>query len=175
MRRIIMCTVLLFLIVTLSVFTGFYYRSRIGSYELSTKVDDEVEVPKSKFYMLKSYGSFNSYISTTGPRFLVFGKQNCHFCDLYKPVLEKLSQDYLVEIGYVNMTILSDEDYQLIMDSGLKIPAKCSKNGNTIDIKEGFGTPLGLFVRNGEVYDCIRGYDDYETLEILIKRIGYIE
>ena len=53
--------------------------------------------------------------------------------------------------------------------------AKCHKTGKEVELKEGFGTPLGLFIKNGETYDCVRGYKDRDNLLNIFKGINYIK
>lgn len=106
--------------------------------------------------------------------FLVFGRDGCHFCELYEPVLTEVAALYKIEIDYVNLALLTPSDYKDVLSSSLRIPAKCTKNSEDSDISNGFGTPLTLFVRKGETYNCIRGYKDRTNLIKDLKDFGYV-
>lgn len=145
----------------------------IGENSFNASVDEQPNFSLIK--TIDTFSDFNRYINRDTESFIVFGKENCSFCSQYKPVLEQIAKNYNLEIIYINMTKLSEDDYYNVLNSDLDIPAKCSKDGVDTKLSNGFGTPLNLFVKNGRTYDCIRGYKDYETLEILLRTIGYIK
>ncbi len=107
--------------------------------------------------------------------FLVLGRKGCYYCEQYAPILTEVADIYKLEIQYVDMAALTTTDYNAVLNSGLTIPAKCSKTGEDVDLSKGFGTPLTLFVRNNETFDCIRGYKDRARLISSLKSIGYIK
>lgn len=170
---------LLISIIVLVGVTAVYYTLKTRDLEKkkepSVQVSDNtVNESSSKVINITSFAEYNRIINEKKNTFIVFGKENCGFCKKYKPVLDKISAKYGVDVVYINMTLLNEDDYYNILNSDLTIPAKCAKEGTEIKLKNGFGTPLSLFVNQGKTYDCIRGYKDFETLEILLKTIGYI-
>lgn len=170
---------LFFSIIVLIAVASFYGSSRLEKYmnpsDIPNNPSPDPQGSNDKVYEINSFSEFNRYVNSQKGMFIVFGKENCSFCSQYRPVLSQISNTYNVEIAYLNMTNLSEDDYFNVMNTDLTIPAKCVKEGRDIKLKEGFGTPLSLFVREGAVYDCIRGYNDYETSEILLRTIGYIK
>lgn len=175
----VICITLAIMILALTAFTWAYYVMKTRSIDENTGYNmnlgkDSEEIKNPSVIMVDSFASFNKYINNEDGKFIVFGKENCEFCTNYKPVLEQISTNYGVEIVYVNMSKLSSSDYQNVMNTDITIPGKCNKEGADIKLKAGFGTPLGLFIKKGATYDCIRGYNDYSTMEILLKTIGYI-
>lgn len=125
--------------------------------------------------IVTTYQDFISVVERDINSFLVFGREGCHYCELYKPVLKSVADLYKIEVAYVDMAKLSREDYQSVLNSSLVIPAKCSKTGEDAELSKGFGTPLSLFVRNSTTYDCIRGYKDNVNLINSLKDIGYVD
>lgn len=125
--------------------------------------------------VITTYSEFAELANSDKNTFFVFGREGCHYCDLYKPVLKEVANLYKIEIAYVELTKLSNEDYQSVMNSSLVIPAKCSNTGEDVALSKGFGTPLSLFVNNGNTYECIRGYKDNVNLINSLKDIGYVD
>ena len=195
---------LLLFIVVLIIATGFYAfanRERIfGSVEGEQVKDDEKSVqsvfdsgtntrptdrpidvyrsPNERdVYGLKIISAYEEYekiLDNDFDNLIVFGREGCHFCEMYQPVLKEVANLYKIEIVYIDMASLSSEDYKKVIESALSIPAKCTKNREESDIGRGFGTPLSLFVRNKMTYDCIRGYKDKTDLIKDLKKIGYV-
>ena len=106
----------------------------------------------------------------------VFGRDSCFYCNQFKIVYNTVSEEYdLDNIYYIDSDIYDKEEYSKIMDSGLKIPAKCSSTGAEVELQPGFGTPLTLFTKNGKVIDCINGYTNKANLTNTLKTVGIIE
>jgi len=182
-NRKLVCTVLLILILIFVGIAACYgvvnfrtYNASINGEDLGAGTqEDEYPAISNSVLTVTNYDDFNYYMKQNYNVFMVFGKQVCHFCSLYKPVLERVQKEYNRPIVYVDLSELSREDYSKVLNSSLVIPAKCTNVNADTPISQGFGTPLSLFVNNGEVYDCIRGYKDYDTLVGLLKNIGYIK
>lgn len=126
------------------------------------------------FKTINRFSDFEYYVNRRQNSFIVFGKEGCHFCNMYKPVLEKAARELKIEVIYVDLGTAVKDDYYNILNMNLIIPSKCTKDGVDTPIVNGFGTPLSLFVNEGATYDCIRGYKDYDTLVSILKQIGYI-
>lgn len=128
------------------------------------------------FKMITTYAEFDSLISRKDKNmYIVFGREGCYYCEQFVPVLKDIVKKYKVEVLYVDMAYLSQDDYANVINTPLTIPAKCSKTGEEIELKSGFGTPLSLFVNNQSTYSCIRGYKDKANLITLLKRNKYIK
>lgn len=133
----------------------------------------------------------------------VFGRESCFYCNQFKPVYNTVAEDYNIDIYYVNNDAylaksyaenqgneITDEElsvyynagafdvdeYEKILDMGIVIPEACSGvSGQTALLKDGFGTPLTLFTKNGKVIDCISGYVNKSALIAKLKTVGMIE
>lgn len=106
----------------------------------------------------------------------VFGRDSCFYCNQFKIVYNTVIEEYnLDSIFYIDSDKYDSEEYQKIMDSGLKIPAKCNNTGEEVTLQQGFGTPLTLFTKNGKVIDCIQGYVSKKNLTTQLKTVGIIK
>ncbi len=183
-NRNFICAGLLSLIILLTGITASYYVIKKDAYDksqLSTEKKDKNDVEasnnienKNLLTMVTTYSDFMKYLNREKNTFFVFGKENCSYCMSYKPVLNKVISEYNIEVVYVDLGKLSEDDYYNVLNTSLTIPAKCTKDNKDSLLKDGFGTPLSLFTNNGSTYDCIRGYKNHDTLVGLLKQIGYI-
>lgn len=125
---------------------------------------------------VETYAEFNTLISRPNKNmFVVFGRQGCYFCEKYIPILNEVSQEYKVEIIYIDLLSLDASDYENVINTPLIIPGECTKDGIDSKLSAGFGTPLSLFINNNETYSCIRGYKDKKSLQAILKDNNYIK
>lgn len=105
----------------------------------------------------------------------VFGRDTCFYCNHFKIVYNTVADEYgLDNIYYFDSTTYDQDEYNKIMDLGLKIPASCN-SGKEIDLQPGFSTPLTLFTKNGKVIDCIDGYINKASLITKLEAVGILE
>ncbi len=123
---------------------------------------------------INNYDELQSYLNSDDSIFLVLGKTGCVHCENYKPVLNSISSKYGIKIVYIDLANLSEEEKSRIMNSDIKIPAKCSQTNTETSLSNGFGTPLSLFIKNKESFDCIRGYVDEDSLISTLKNLNLI-
>ena len=105
----------------------------------------------------------------------VFGRDNCFYCNQFKLVYNTVAKEEGIDIYYFNSQTYDEEEYDAIMNLGLKIPASCTDSGEEETLESGFSTPLTLFTKNGKVIDCIGGYVNKETLITKLETLGMIE
>lgn len=120
---------------------------------------------------------FNKLVKDkTKVNMFVFGRDSCFYCNQFKIVYNTvIEENDLDSIYYLDSDVYDSEEYSKIMDSGLKIPAKCSSTGAEVNLQPGFGTPLTLFTKNGKVIDCINGYTNKANLVTQLKTVGILE
>ena len=133
--------------------------------------DDNVIVDN---LVAKTYEDILSFLESKEECMLVIGRKGCHYCDIYKPVLESASNIYKFEYMYVDVLELSESDRGLLLNSDIVVPGKCRSEGIDGYLKDGFGTPLTLFIQNKTSYNCIRGYVDEYNLVNVLKEISFI-
>lgn len=176
---------LLLLIIVLIIVAGTYYFLKKDNLK-NNKVDEpnvsEKDENKNNQYeanakvkTITTYEEFKGIIERSEDTLIVLGRTGCHYCEMFLPNLKSVSGEYGVEIFYVDFGKMSEEDYNNVIAMPLAIPSKCTKSGEENRLSDGFGTPLSLFVRESNTYDCIRGYKDKNTLAEQLKSIGYIK
>ena len=91
---------------------------------------------------------------------LVIGSDTCSACKSYEPTMQKVMKDTNLEIFYINLHVLSDEDYSKIYSSYVVT-----------------STPTTLFFKDGvetSTYDRIVGAVDYDEVINKLEKLGYI-
>lgn len=182
-RNFVSSGLLLLIVVLIGIAASYYYFKKDSFQEVGNpnnvveeKPEEKTESVQSKYLKkITTYEEFQEYANRDESTFFVLGRTGCHFCERYLPVLNSVSNEYKIEIVYVDFKKLSEEDYKKVMNGGLTIPGKCTKTGEEISLSQGFGTPVSLFVRNNQTYDCIRGYNEKDKLVSSLQKIGYIE
>ena len=91
---------------------------------------------------------------------LLIGSDTCSACASYETTMTKVMKDTKVEIFYVNLHALSEEDYSKIYSKFVVT-----------------STPTTIFIENGEetsTYNRIVGAAKYEDVIDSLKQHGYI-
>lgn len=91
---------------------------------------------------------------------LVIGSETCQHCADYKVTMEKVIKKNNIEIFYINLAGLSNEDYA-------KLYSKYTVSS----------TPTTLFIKNGEeesTYNRIAGAKSYADVVNTLKKQGYL-
>jgi thiol-disulfide isomerase/thioredoxin len=111
------------------------------------------ENSKSRKYLNEFYSAFNG----SEKKIVMIGRDNCGWCQLFKPNLEAMAESYNFAFIYVNTNELTSSVLKRLL-----------KDIN-VNYDE-FGTPLTVVVKEGSVIDSLNGYtDEKELLEFLIK------
>lgn len=179
------CRCLLFLIVILIIITNVYAFIKFNIYkEEKTIVSEKKEknenvnygVPSGEVGMKlpTSYDEIESILNREYNVMIVFGKTTCSYCQSFYPSLEEITTKYDIEIVYIDMNKLSKNDLNKLLNSKLVIPGNCHKSKKDSYLKDGFGTPLTLFINKKKTYNCLRGYLNKYDLVKQLKNIGYI-
>jgi thiol-disulfide isomerase/thioredoxin len=93
---------------------------------------------------------------------LCISRTTCTFCDSFKPKLEKLGNEYDIEVFYIDIDKYSDEKYQ-------EFKKYISFDGST---------PVTAFIKNGEettASNRISGNASYEKIVSKFKNNGFIK
>ncbi len=145
-------------------------------YERMEHVEDDEDIVKENLEIkyISSYSEIEDLISGSNPAYIVLGKSNCTYCERFKPILRSLVEEYRVDIYYIDVKTLTEDDYKSTLDSGIVIPGKCTKSGEESTLREGFGTPLSLVIKEKKTIDCLRGYNDYATTKEFLSNNGFI-
>lgn len=134
-------------------------------------------VPEDAVYKDEQYLSFIDYseykeLIDKGDIFVVvIGQTGCSHCIATKPVLNKIAGKYNIEINYIDITTLTEEDSSSLI-SGLKdldySDSEYLESGS-------IGTPLTLVIKNGKVVDYINGETTNSKFVKMFKSSGVIK
>ena len=109
------------------------------------------------------YSGYKKILKSDKTNILVIGQTSCTYCIKAKPILNKVADDYKIDINYLNITKLEEEELNKFNDS-----LDYLKDNN-------WGTPLTLIIKNGEVIDSANGLLDYDGYVELFKNNGFIK
>ena len=110
------------------------------------------ESAKSKKYLKDFYSAFKS----DEGKLVMIGRDDCGWCQLFKPNLDYISEKYGFDFLYVNTNKLTSSVLKKLLKD--------------INVSESdFGTPLTLYVKGGSVVDSISGYADETVLFDFLK------
>ena len=110
-----------------------------------------IENKKSVKYLNEFYSAFNG----SEEKLVMIGRDNCSWCQLFKPSLDSMHDKFGLDYLYVNTNELTSSVFKkLLKDVG-------------VNEKE-FGTPYTIVVKEGKVVDSLNGYtDEVELLDFL--------
>lgn len=104
-----------------------------------------------------TYVEYEEKLNTEAPFVVVIKRDGCGYCDMYDPVVQEVANEYGLPIRYINMSNLSEEEYNKLGSS------------NSYLRKEQWGTPTTLFMYGEYVVDSIGGYVEKDTLVDFVK------
>ena len=107
-----------------------------------------------------SYSDYKEMISNKETFPLVIGRTGCSACELFKPTMEAFISKYDIDVKYIDISKLSDEE------------------NNEFSSLVGFNsTPTTIFFKDGEqtsTYYRIVGSDTLDNVVKAYKRMGYV-
>ena len=115
------------------------------------------ESSKSSKYLNDFYSALNE----SENKLVMIGRDNCSWCQLFKPTLDFMSEKYDFSYVYVNTNELTNSTFN-----------KMLKDIN-VD-SSSFGTPLTVVVRDGSVVDSLNGYTDEVDLLDFLKKYNFV-
>lgn len=95
-----------------------------------------------------TYSDYVNKIESNEPFLVVIVKDGCGYCEMYEPILEEVAGEYSLPINYINLTNISEDEYNELASS------------NSYLKKNQWGTPTTLFMVGDTVVDSIGGYVD---------------
>jgi len=107
-----------------------------------------------------SYDEFNRMVDDKKSFPLVIGSSTCSACSVFKPTMESFIKKYQVEVFYIDLSKLSEDD--------------SNKLSSVINFKS---TPTTVFFKDGlqtSVYHRLVGSESFSNVVDAYKRMGYI-
>lgn len=173
-KRFLLCSiVILFCIAAIY----YVYKRNNHIFTSSDEIESTTEIKEeyNEITITNDYKTLDGKINNNETFMLTLGKTGCKFCELYKPVLLKIQNNYDFNYTFIDLNMLSNDDYNALMDSDITIPKKCTDNEFDVPLSNGFGTPLSLIYYKGTIIDCIRGYKDYTTTKNILLNDAIIK
>lgn len=124
------------------------------------KIDDE----NKSYKVAENFAAYKELVNSDTVTMAVFGRNSCSWCNKFKPVYNAVAEKYDIDIYYFDSDNYDNSEYEKIINMDLTIPSKCNDSGKEFKLSDGFGTPLSIFTKDGEVVDCISGYTDRASL-----------
>ena len=129
----------------------------VGIIILFIAIGSFIEDSKSKEYLKDFYSDLNGSENSL----IMIGRDNCSWCQLFKPTLDFMSDKYDFDYTYVNTNELTNSAFNKMLKS--------------IDVdSDDFGTPLTIVVRDGKVVDSLNGYTDEADLLDFLKKYDFV-
>ena len=104
-----------------------------------------------------TYSNYLEKIDSNEPFLVVIVKDGCGYCEMYEPILKEVADEYNLPINYINLTNLSEEEYNNLAQSNAYLK------------KNQWGTPTTLFMLGYSVIDSIGGYVDKDKFVDFVK------
>ena len=104
-----------------------------------------------------TYSNYLEKIDSNEPFLVVIVKDGCGYCEMYEPILKEVAGEYNLPINYINLTNLSEEEYNDLAQSNAYLK------------KNQWGTPTTLFMLGDSVIDSIGGYVDKDKFVDFVK------
>jgi len=139
---------------------------------LIANISDE----NKNYSVAENFNKYKKIIKDNEIVMSVFGRNTCSYCNKFKVVYNAVAEKYDLEdnIYYFDSDSYDAKEYKKIVNLDLTIPAKCSSDGNSFKLSDGFGTPLTIFTKNGKIIDCHSGYVNRKDLIEILKNIDMI-
>lgn len=104
-----------------------------------------------------TYADYEAKMEEKKPFLVVIVQEGCGYCDMFKPVVEEVSNEYNFPAYYINLTNLSAEESKALGES------------NSYLRRNKWGTPTTLFMYGDAVVDSMGGYTEKEEFVLFIK------
>lgn len=93
---------------------------------------------------------------------VLLSRPSCQYCKIAMPILENIIYKYNVEINYVNLDSITDDD-------------KTSLFNSNSYFSDGISTPLLLVVGKNTITDKVEGLITSESYQAFFKEYGFME
>lgn len=104
---------------------------------------------------IKTKNEFDKIKKSKNYSIVVVISNNCHYCEIFNPILEDVIQEYNVNIYYLNI----DSNFY-----------------NSVDLDTSvYGTPTTIIYKNDKVINNIMGYKEKNDLINILKKNGVIK
>ncbi|MBQ2947127.1 MAG: thioredoxin family protein [Bacilli bacterium] len=145
-------------------------RNYVEFFASNELLPEDAVYSKEKNLTFIDYEEYEDIIDKKGTYIVVIGQTTCSHCIAIKPALNKVAGEYDLTINYLNLTEMSEDEYNDFQESLIEI----EYNDPDFVEKGEFGTPLTLIIENGKVKDYISGQRTNSQLVREFKKVGLI-
>ncbi len=110
-----------------------------------------------------TYADYEAKMEAKEPFLVIIVKDGCPFCEDYEPIVKEVAEEYKLPINFINLTHLSDEEFDKLATSNLYLK------------RTQWGTPTTLFLYGNTVVDSIGGYVEKDELMEFVRANFVIE
>ena len=126
--------------------------------------DDATYKPEENLTFI-GFNEYKDLVSKDDTTVIVIGQTTCSHCISAKPVLSRVAGNYNITINYLNLTELSSDEQNELIES--------LKNLGYEDV-ENLGTPLTIIVKNKHIEGTIEGENPPSYFTRQFKKYGVI-
>ena len=104
------------------------------------------------------YATYKSLQEANKPFIGIIAQTGCHYCEQYRPVVEKVATELGIPFNWIDMSKISEEDYTEFM-----------KSNTFFKRNKSWGTPTTLLLNNSDTIATINGYVDEDGLKSFLS------
>lgn len=104
------------------------------------------------------YATYKSLQEASKPFIVIIAQTGCHYCEQYRPVVEKVATELGIPFNWIDLSKMSEEDYNAFM-----------KSNSFFRRNKNWGTPTTLLLNNSDTIATINGYVDEDGLKSFLS------
>lgn len=126
--------------------------------------DDATYKPEENLTFI-GFNEYKDLVSKDDTMVIVIGQTTCSHCIAAKPVLSRVAGNYNITINYLNLTELSSDEQNELIESLKNLGYEDAEN---------LGTPLTIIVKNKHIEGTIEGENPPSYFTRQFKKYGVI-
>lgn len=128
-------------------------------------LDDDATYKPEENLTFIDYDEYKDLVSKDDTTVIVIGQTTCSHCISAKPVLSRVAGNYNITINYLNLTELSSDEQNELIESLKNLGYEDAEN---------LGTPLTIIVKNKHIEGTIEGENPPSYFTRQFKKYGVI-
>lgn len=126
--------------------------------------DKKNDKDSTEEYLKKiTYTEYEELINKGEQFTVIIERTGCSYCELYMPIVEKVTNEYKTVIYYIDTETLTDDEFN-----------KLNASNDYLSSNE-WGTPTTLLLKGNTTIDSIGGYVEKDEIVTFLKDNGIIE
>ncbi len=118
-------------------------------------VDDYIPIINKELIEI-SVDEYLQLIKNDKLKTVYIARPTCQYCQMMSPVLKDVMEEYRFNVYYLNTDNMTEDDYEKFTDTDESL-------------KEGFGTPMLVYTKDGTFIDVLDGYNERSALVDFLK------